>query len=445
LRAAGTEISGGGELVLSKEENQLLTRVGRGTEMGELLRQYWIPALQSQELPGPDCDPLRLRLLGEDLIAFRDTNGRVGFLGNNCPHRGASLFFGRNEESGLRCVYHGWKFDTSGACLDMPNEPAESDFKHKVRAVAYPAEERGGVVWAYLGTRSSPPPLPDLEWMVVPAANRVMSKTLRECNWVQALEGDIDTAHLYFLHSRLDVDSTTAFRAADSGVYHEDRHPRLHLVRTDYGMMYGAQRDEPDGRYYWRITQFMMPFHTLFPPGGLAGVPGHIWVPIDDHHTMVWFLIWNPLDAIPEGEHRLFGANPSAYLPTTSGPLGQWRMAANVGNDYMIDREVQRTKTFTGIPTIPLQDQAITESMGPICDRSQEHLGSTDAMVIQVRRRLLDAARALQDEQITPPGVDNPEQYRVRTASVVLDRDADWQVATREVLKAFSALPVANA
>jgi phenylpropionate dioxygenase-like ring-hydroxylating dioxygenase large terminal subunit len=431
--------------VLSKEENQLLTGVGQGTAMGDLLREYWIPALLSEELPEPDSDPLRIRLLGEDLVAFRDTNGRVGLLANNCPHRGASLFFGRNEESGLRCVYHGWKFDASGACIDMPNEPAESDFRTKVKAVAYPAIERGGAIWAYMGPRSDPPPLPDLEWMVVPATHRVISKSLRECNWVQALEGDIDTAHLYFLHSRLESDASTAYRAADAGVFHEDRHPRLHLVRTDYGMMYGAQRDEPDGRQYWRITQFMMPFHTLFPPGGLAGVPGHIWVPLDDHHTMVWFLIWNPVTAIPEGERNLFGANPGGYVPATSDPLGRWRLTANKTNDYLIDRDVQRTKTFTGIPSIPLQDQAITESMGTVYDRSQEHLGSTDAMIIQVRRRLLDAARAFQDEKITPPGVDNPEQYRVRTASVVLDRDADWQQATQEMLKAYSALPVMNA
>jgi phthalate 4,5-dioxygenase oxygenase subunit len=432
--------------VLSKEENELLTRVGQGTAMGDLLRQYWIPALVSEELPDPDGPPLRVRLLGEDLVAFRDSNGSVGLIQNNCPHRGASLFFGRNEEAGIRCVYHGWKFSADGTCVDMPNEPAESDFRHKVRAVAYPTRECGGVVWTYMGPRSQPPPLPDLEWMAVPAENRVMSKTLRECNWVQALEGDIDTAHLYFLHSRiLDSNPDTVYAAADPGVFHEDRHPRLHLVRTDYGLMYGAQRDHDESRYYWRITQFMMPSHTLFPPGGLRGVPGHIWVPVDDEHTMVWFLIWNPTGAAGPVEHGLFGSHPESYQPNTSHPLGQWRYVANRSNDYQIDRGVQRTKTYTGIPTIPLQDQAITESMGPIYDRSQEHLGSTDAMVIQVRRRLLDAAYALRDEGITPPGVDHPEQYRVRTASVILDRNVEWQAATQEVLKAFNGLPVANA
>jgi hypothetical protein len=209
--------------------------------------------------------------------------------------------------------------------------------------------------------------------------------------------------------------------------------------------MYGAQRDHDPAHYYWRISQFMMPFYTLFPPGGLQGVPGHMWVPIDDEHTMVWFLIWNPAGAAGSVEHGLFGADPAAYLPNSSQPLEQWRYVANRTNDYHIDRSVQRTKTYTGIPTIPLQDQSITESMGPIYDRSQEHLGSTDAMIIQMRRRLLDAAHSFGEEGITPPGVDHPEQYRVRTASVVLDRGADWQAATQEMLKAFTELPVANA
>src|SRR5215813_7912375 len=147
--------------MLSREENELVSRVGAGTPMGELMRQYWLPAVLSSELPAPDSDPVRVLLLGEQLIACRDSTGQVGLLQNNCPHRGASLFFGRNEESGLRCVYHGWKFDALGNCIDMPNEPAESDFKHKVSATAYPTRERGGIIWAYLGPRSEPPPLPD--------------------------------------------------------------------------------------------------------------------------------------------------------------------------------------------------------------------------------------------------------------------------------------------
>src|SRR5579864_4223917 len=186
--------------MLTQAENDLICRVGPGTPMGNLMREYWIPALLSSEVPTPDSDPLRVLLLGEQLIAFRDSRGVVGLIQNNCPHRGASLFFGRNEESGLRCVYHGWKFATDGTCLDMPNEPAESDFKSKVKAVAYPTMERGGIVWAYLGPRQTPPPLPDLEGNMQGGAEQYVRATQLACNWLQILEGDIDTTHVGFLH-----------------------------------------------------------------------------------------------------------------------------------------------------------------------------------------------------------------------------------------------------
>jgi phthalate 4,5-dioxygenase len=419
--------------MLSKEDNELLTRVGPGTPMGDLLRQYWVPALLSSELAEPDGSPLRLRLLGEDLVIFRDTAGQVGLLGAHCPHRGASLFFGRNEECGLRCVYHGWKFDVTGQCVDMPSEPPESSFKHKVKATAYPCREHGGMIWAYMGPRSVPPELPALEWTTVPEEHRHVWPALRECNWAQGLEGDIDTAHLYFLHARLDPGQD-----GGAGVFHEDVHPRLELVETEYGLMYGARREEGADHYYWRITQFMFPFHTFFPPIGLGGVPGHIWVPLDDENTMVWSIVWNPDVPVPRSR-----AQPAVeYLPATSAPTGRWRLAANKQNDYRLDRDVQRTTTFTGIPAVPVQDQAVTESMGAIVDRSQEHLGTTDAMIIQVRRRLIQVARALRDAGVTPPGVDEPALYSIRSAALVLPREANWYEATRDVRRAYSGLPV---
>src|SRR5919198_814055 len=182
--------------MLSAEDNAALCQVGRGTVMGDMLRQYWLPALLSSELPSPDCDPVRVLLLGEQLVAFRDTTGAVGLLAHNCPHRGASLFFGRNEDNGLRCVYHGWKFATDGTCVDMPSEPAESNFKNKVRTVAYPTEERNGVIWVYMGPRTTPPPLPHIEPNVV-GGGRV-EKFLRDCSWLQSFEGDLDTTHIGF-------------------------------------------------------------------------------------------------------------------------------------------------------------------------------------------------------------------------------------------------------
>src|SRR5207237_4161232 len=179
--------------MLKQEDNELVTRVGPGTPMGNLMREYWVPAMLSSELPQADADPVRVKLLGEQLIGFRDSNGKVGLLANNCPHRGASLFFGRNEEAGLRCVYHGWKFDTSGQCIDMPNEPAESDFRTKVKATAYPCQERGGVLWAYLGAQPEIPRLPELEWTHVPESHRYVSKRIQACNFLQNVEGEVDS------------------------------------------------------------------------------------------------------------------------------------------------------------------------------------------------------------------------------------------------------------
>jgi phthalate 4,5-dioxygenase len=186
--------------MLRTEDNEYVTRVGPGTPMGNLMRQYWVPAMLSSELPRPDCPPVRVLLLGEKLIGFRDSDGRVGLLGNYCPHRGASLFFARNEECGLRCVYHGWKFDVEGRCTDMPSEPPDSNFKNKIRATAYPCAERGGIVWTYMGPRETPPPLPDLEAAQLPVKQTTAIAYQRNCNWLQGLEGDIDTAHIGFLH-----------------------------------------------------------------------------------------------------------------------------------------------------------------------------------------------------------------------------------------------------
>jgi len=427
--------------MLSQEENELLCRIGPGTPMGNLLRQYWMPLFLSAELSEPDGRPLRTRLLGENLVAFRDSDEKVGLVAENCPHRGASLYFGRNEEAGLRCVYHGWKFDVAGRCVDMPNEPPESNFKDKVQAHAYPCTERNGVVWAYMGPRSEPPPLPDLEWNVLPQEHSYVWKAMRECNWMQGLEGDIDTSHLYFLHSRLNPDDSPAL-----GVWHPDRHPRLELVQTDYGVKYAARRDQDEGHFYWRITQFLMPIHAYFPPGGFSGVPGHIWVPLDDEHTMVWSVMVNPAAPLTDQEReRMGGRGNGEYLPQTSNPLGSWRLAANKENDYLRDFEAQRNKTFTGIKSIFLQDQAVTESMGPVLDRASEHLGTSDAMVIQVRKRLLDAAKALQEDGVAPDGVEQPEIYGVRSASMVLPKSKGWIDGTAPVLRAFSGLPVATA
>ena len=428
--------------MLSVEDNELLCRVGPGTPMGDVMRQYWMPVMLSSELGEPDGPPQRVRLLGENLILYRDTQSRVGLLADNCSHRGASLFYGRNEEAGLRCVYHGWMYDVEGNCVDMPNEPPESNFKDKIHHRAYPCRERGGMIWTYMGPRSEPPALPDLEWALVPEEQRVYQwHAVRECNWLQALEGDIDTSHLSWLHSRLDPNGD-----ARSGTYHRDRMPRLDIVDTEIGVMYAARREEDETSYLWRITQFELPFYGVFPGRGDESVPTHIWVPIDDGNTMGWDLRWNPIRPFSDRE-RTTEANIAGgigeLLPPTTAPWGRWRSKGNRSNDYLLDREVQRTINFTGIPSIPMQDTAVTESMGPILDRSNEHLGTADAMVIQARRRLMAVAKALRDDGIAPPGVDEPGLFRIRSASVSLPRDLNWQETMRDWLHARGGMPAA--
>jgi phthalate 4,5-dioxygenase len=433
--------------MLSPEENDLLTCVGPTTPMGDLIRQYWIPALISSELPAPDGPPLRVRLLGENLIAVRTSSGAVGLLDHVCPHRGASLFFGRNEAEGIRCVYHGWKFDVAGQCVEMPTEPADSNFKHKVRARAYPCLERNGIVWAYMGPREEPPPLPDLEPNMRPDEDTEIWTALRECNWVQALEGDIDTAHLGLLHlGSVSPDEVIPGTFDYYTVY--DRAPQYKVVDTDYGTMYGAYRPAEEDTYYWRIAQFLFPFYTLIPTGELGTqILVRAWVPVDDHHTMFWSIAVPRTRRGADGRRSTKNGQPfpgstgrPEFLPNSTDWLGRWRLKANASNDYGIDREVQRTQSYTGIDGIHLQDQAITESMGRIIDRSQEHLGSSDAMIIRTRRRLMRAAMDLRDG-ITPPAVDHPELYRQRSGGVILPRSADWVEATEPLRQACLCQP----
>jgi len=426
--------------MLTSEENELVSRVGPGTPMGALMRRYWVPALLSRELPAPDCDPVRVVLLGEKLIAFRDTTGRVGLMAHNCPHRGASLFFGRTEENGLRCVYHGWKFDVSGECVDMPNEPAESDsrpaersgawVKQKVRAVAYPTAERGGIVWAYMGPRSEPPALPDLEPNMLPDAEHHTGAIQRECNWLQALEGDIDTSHLGFLH--LGARDPETLEPGTFNYYTvKDRRPRYAVVDTDGGAMYGAYRPATDDVNYWRIAQFLFPFYALIPTGvlGLSRLI-RAWVPMDDDHTM--FFVMGAAGSVGAG------IDLREVMPNTSDWYGRFRLPQNGTNDYQIDRQKQRTlQSYTGLSSVHLEDLAITESMGTLLDRSAEHLGTSDVMVIRVRRRLMAAALGLREQGEIPPGAENPVVYRTRSGSVFLPNDADWIAATEDLRKAF--------
>jgi len=432
--------------MLNTQENEYMCRVGPGTPMGNLIRQYWIPALMPSELPVADCPPVRLRLLGENLIAFRTTSGAVGVVQNACPHRGASLFFGRNEEEGMRCVYHGWKFDVTGACVDMPSEPAESNFKNKVRARAYPCVERNGIIFTYMGPREVAPPLPDL----LPNLDEEcrVDKTMRECNFVQALEGDIDTVHLGYLHMghRKAEDASPG----TEGYYTlKTRNVSLEVMDTPIGTTYGGYRPAEETTDYWRIATFQLPFYTIDPTGLLGKkTAGKAWVPLDDEHMMLWNFT-APTRGAVEGPGvggirgqtwtvqnlPQTGFQGAGYLPHTSDWLGRFRNIQDASNDYLVDRDAQaRMESYTGIAGIPEQDKAMNESMGPICDRSHEHMGTTDQMVIKTRRRLINAAKAFEQTGKAPEGVDQPELYRQRAGCVLLPRGVNALEACTDLI-----------
>jgi phenylpropionate dioxygenase-like ring-hydroxylating dioxygenase large terminal subunit len=381
--------------MLSREDNDLLCRTNAGTPMGELFRRFWLPALVPGELPAADCDPVRFRILGEDLIAFRDSNGTPGFIQNNCPHRGASLFFGRNEEGGLRCVYHGWKFATDGTCVDMPNEPAESDFLNKVKAAAYPARDYAGLIWIYMGPPDLQPSLPEYQWCARTDRDQTTaSKWMQDSNYAQALEGNIDSSHVGFLHKTFNVG------AFQRGGRLENTQQITATRETDFGFVYGARRNAPDGEFYWRVTTYAMPTFTQIASQSRAG-NGIFVIPRDDE-THWWFTVRPP--ALPEEPQRRDPAfagildGTAIADPATLGLIpGTWRRVRNKDNDYLIDRQMQRTQNYTGLPGNRAQDQAVTESMGAICDRTQEHLGAADTAIIVMRRLLMRMARRVEE------------------------------------------------
>ncbi|MDA1035457.1 MAG: Rieske 2Fe-2S domain-containing protein, partial [Chloroflexi bacterium] len=428
---------------------QLLTQIGPGTPMGDLMRQYWMPIYLSADIAEPDGKPHKIKLLGENLIIFRDTEGRVGLITEVCPHRGASLYWSRNEQGGVRCVYHGWKFDVTGQCMDMPSEPVASNFWQKVTTLAYPCQERNGIVWTYMGPREAPPPLPELEFNLLPQEHLLIRRDLQETNWVQGLEGNIDSSHLSFLHTRLDGKGSAEFYGkapANRGLFYVDPAPKMEVVKTDAGVMYGAGRAEEPGKVYWRITQFLMPFYGMFAPVSLAECPMQWWIPLDDNAVMKWDIRWNPSRPITDEERTfLVGPDPGGFVEWTHDPYTHWRLKADRENDYLNDYDAQLERRFSGIPSVNLQDKAVLESMGHVVDRRNEHLGTSDAMIIGVRKRLIQAAKDLRDHGTVPPGVDDPDVYRRRTATGILNSGDDWQAEIGPYLEAFSDHPVLSA
>jgi phenylpropionate dioxygenase-like ring-hydroxylating dioxygenase large terminal subunit len=401
--------------------------------MGELLRRYWTPACLSAEIPEPGSAPARVRLLGEDLVAFRDTRGRLGLVQENCPHRGASLYFGRNEDAAIRCVYHGWAFDTDGRCVDMPSEPVP--FCEKVRIKAYPVHESGGIVWAYLGPRETMTPFRDFGTEGLQASDVMATKQVSYCNWVQAMEGNIDTAHISHLHQWNGIDDIPDDGSDKPGYpsnamswkfWRHDRAPRLELDETWYGYRYAGIRTTPNGHTHVRVTAFIVPYSTL-----VASIPWNqrhgMFVPMDDCRTARYSFAAR----VPDNVNGYGGANLFAVAPFTT-PISRGRRSGlipreyTMENDFQIDRDVQRTATFSGVADFVSQDLMVTESMGPIYDRTQEKLGSTDLAITRMRHILLRAARDLAAGK-EPPAVGAQDYKTIFGAEKILEPGEDWR------------------
>jgi len=425
---------------MKAEQNELLVRTGPGTAMGELFRRYWIPALLASELPEPDCPPVRVKLLGERMVAFRDSEGRLGLIDEFCAHRGVSLWFGRNEEKGLRCPYHGWKFDVSGQCVEVPSEPEESGFCKKIKLKSYPLVERGDILWTYMGPADQQPPLPEWEFCMVPPEQTYTSKRLQECNYLQAMEGGIDSSHVSFLHSG-SLQHDPLFKGAKGNLYNlADRRPVFEVVESEGGLYIGARRNAEDDKYYWRITPCVMPTFTMVPPRGDHPVHGHFWIPIDDENCWAWSYDYHPTRPLTREERRAMEDGKGIHVKVDKN----FRPLANKDNDYLMDRESQRSgRNYSGIEGIGMQDASLQESMGPIQDRTKENLVSTDNGVIMARHRLMKAAMELMRNGTLPPGRD-PAHQRVRSAAVLLPRNVPFTEGAKEALEVREGVPQAS-
>ena len=419
--------------MLRKEQNDLLTQTGPGTPMGDMFRRYWIPAMLAEEVAEPGGAPVRIKLLGERLLAFRDSEGKLGLIDEFCAHRGVSLWFGRNEDCGLRCPYHGWKYDVTGQCTEVPSEPESSGFRQKIKLTSYPLVELGHILWTYMGPPDLQPPLPEWEFITVRPAQTFSTKRIQESNWLQAMEGGIDSAHVSFLH-RGALNTDPLFKGARGNQYNlNDSAPVFEVVEHGSGLYIGARRNAEDGHYYWRITPWVMPCFTMVPPRGDHPIHGHFWIPIDDESCWAWSFDYHPVRDLTE--HEVQAMRDGHGIHVTYVP-GTYRPAANKDNDYLMDRAAQKAGiTYSGVSGIAMQDASLQESMGPIVDRTRENLTSTDNGIIMARFRLMKAARALRDKGVVPPGT-LPAEQQVRSAAVVLPPDQAFKDAAREALRA---------
>ena len=386
--------------MLTQEENQLLCRVEGDAPMGALMRRHWTPVCLIEEVSEPDGAPVKARVFGEDLVIFRDTNGVVGVMDEYCPHRRASLVFGRNEDCGLRCLYHGWKMDVSGNVVEMVSEPAAVVMTQKVKHKAYPVKEWGGFVWAYMGADHGTETMPEFAppaWAPTADARVTIAKVLIPCNWAQILEGAIDSAHSSSLHSSDMVPARVDGAKATENQWlrpSTDKAPRLQVERTPYGFRYAAIRrpiTNAAANDYIRSSVFVAPATALIPPNNLYNV-ANINVPLDDTNTAFYFIAWGHPSQTPDTAtwRKFLGQTVGVDLDSYYRPL------RTVENKFWQDREAMKAGNFTGITGFPNQDVAMWVTMGPIADRTHERLGASDLAIVEFRTRMLDAVRALQ-------------------------------------------------
>jgi phthalate 4,5-dioxygenase len=419
--------------MLTAEENDLLCRVEGNAAMGQLMRRHWIPACLSEEVAQPDGTPMKVRLLGEDLVVFRDSDGRLGILDEHCPHRRASLALGRNEDCGLRCLYHGWKIDVEGNVLEMTSEPPESGFAGKVKHKAYPAHEAGGFVWAYLGPVTEMPEFEPPAFAPTPDCRVSIVKIRVPCNWAQIMEGQIDSAHSSSLHSSDMVPARVDSAKATDQTWlrpSTDRAPRLQVETTRFGFHYAAIRRpiaNANTHDYVRVTTYVAPFTALIPPNNAYNV-ATVLVPIDDTNTMFHFIAWNDANKP--------GIDQEAWRKFNVAQVGidvdqDYRNLRTRENRYGQDRQAMKLGDFTGIPGIPNQDIAMWETMGPIADRSKERLGASDLAVVEFRKLMVDAARRFQAGE-PAIGTTKPRipQAELHSFEGVVPKSTNWRTLT---------------
>jgi phthalate 4,5-dioxygenase oxygenase subunit len=387
--------------MLSAADNEMLTRTGPDTPMGQFFRRFWQPVALSRELPESDGAPLRVNIMGEELVAFRNTKGVVGLVDSKCPHRGANLYFGRNEDCAIRCVFHGWKFDIEGKPVELPNVPPGSQYHKTIRLKAYPTREYGGIVWAYMGPSEvgskGIPQVPELEFGALPESHRFVTKKLQECNWAQSIEGALDTSHFSFLHMPAPGIASNENPDAPADEkrlrwIRDDPMPQFSILEHDVGFVIGGARRADGEERYWRTTQFALPSHSTTPstfPGETHF--GYTWVPIDDYNCWIYTYAWNPDRPLTEEEHAKFksGHGVVAEVDDKFIPL------RNRSNEYLIDRQLQKHVNFTGVRGVAEQDAMIQDSQGRIADRTREHLSASDAAIARFRRAILGGAKAL--------------------------------------------------